>query len=236
MQKSRLSDNTVRYIIATVGIILVAMGAAVSIKSNFGTAPITSPPYMIFAWSEKFTVGQYTMMMHFIFIISQIIMLRRRFELRYLMQIPAAIVFGLITDFCIWTIDATVPATALGTRIGLCILSLVLTALGVTLEVIGNAWMLAGEMTTKAVSIVTRTKFSSAKVGFDTFLVLVSMAFGWLVFHNLWGSEDNTVIWIGTLVSALCTGLVMKLTEPLCHKLLDGLMAKWCLPRKDENQ
>ena len=148
MNSLNIKSSFARYATGTFGLILVAIGVALSIKSDLGTAPISCPPYVV-SLAGHFqigsftigTVGQYTMLMHLIFIVLQILLLRSRFRLEHLMQIPAAIVFGLLTDASIWAFS-WVSANTYAMQLILMALSIVITALGISLEVKGNAWML----------------------------------------------------------------------------------------------
>ncbi len=223
MNKDKAVNILLRYLVATLGLILVAVGVALSIKSDLGTAPISCPPYVVNLSNGKFTVGQYTMMMHAIFIITQVILLRKNFKLRYLMQIPAALVFGLLTDAAIMAFD-WIDVSAYIPRMILCILTVIVTALGVSLEVIGGAWMLAGEQTTAALAEVSGKPFSQVKIAFDVFLVILSAIFAWIVFNNPLGDGHNNVIREGTLILAIFTGLCMRLTDPLCEKLFGKML------------
>ena len=148
MNSLNIKSSFARYATGTFGLILVAIGVALSIKSDLGTAPISCPPYVV-SLAGHFqigsftigTVGQYTMLMHLIFIVLQILLLRSRFKLEHLMQIPAAIVFGLLTDASIWAFS-WISAGTYAMQLLLMALSIVITALGISLEVKGNAWML----------------------------------------------------------------------------------------------
>jgi len=84
--------------------------------------------------------------------------------------------------------------------------------------------MLAGEQTTAALSILTKAKFSTVKVAFDVFLVLVSAAFAMVAFGNPLGDGASVVIREGTIILALFTGLCMKLTDPLVEKVFGRLL------------
>lgn len=213
MKKSS-KDILIRYAIATLGLILVAIGVALSLKSNLGTAPVSCPPAVLNLRWGAISVGTFTWMMHLVFILSQIIILGRKFKLRFLMQIPAAFVFGYLCDAAIWLCQGIVVSNYL-TQMALCIATVVITAIGIRLEIIGNAWMLAGEKTTAVISEVTEWKFSNVKIGFDIALVILSMAFSWIVFRNIFGHDSHTVIREGTLILAILTGLCMKLTDPV---------------------
>ncbi len=222
---SVISSILVRYGVATLGLVLVGIGVALSIKSDLGTSPVSCPPYVVNLWNSKLTVGEYTMIMHMIFILAQVLMLGKKFKLRYLMQIPAAIVFGLITDLAIWAFDWIQVSTYAG-RMFLCVLTVIVTALGVSLEVLGGAWMLAGEQTTAAISEVTGLAFNRAKIAFDVFLVIISAAFAWIVFKNPLGHDHLYVIREGTLILAIFTGLCMRLTDPLAKAMFGKAIDK----------
>ncbi len=220
---SKAINLTIRYLVATLGLVLVAVGVALSIKSDLGTAPVSCPPVVLNLWDGKWTVGEYTIMMHLTFIIVQVLLLRRKFRLSYLMQIPAALVFGVLTDLAIWAFGWVEASTYLARAI-LCILTVIVTALGVSLEVAGGAWMLAGEQTTAAIAQVSGLKFRNVKVGFDVFLVAISAIFSLIVFGNPFGDGSSVVIREGTLVLALFTGLCMKATDPIAEKVFGRIL------------
>ena len=228
--KTDIESLIVRYLTGTIGLALVAVGVALSIKSDLGTAPVSCPPYVaslmggfdIFGFRIG-TVGQYTILMHLLFILLQMALLRRRFKLESLMQIPAALVFGILTDLSIWAFDWIV-AGSYGMRVLLMVLSIVITALGISLEVKGNAWMLAGEMTDAALADFLGIKFRNAKIGFDIFLVAAAAVTAWVAFGNPLGDSTENVIREGTVMSALLTGWCMRFTD----KIADGIIpARW---------
>lgn len=225
MKSKTFYDIFKRYTVATLGLVLVAFGVALSIHSNLGTAPISCPPYVLNLWKPSLTVGQFTMLMHGTFILIQITLLRRDFKLEHLMQIPAAILFGVLTDAAIWAFQWIEAPTYLSKMI-LCLVSILVTALGISLEVIGGAWMLAGEMTTLAISTVMKKKFPDVKIGFDVFLMVVAAAFAWLVFGNPSGNGNEVVIREGTILQAVLTGLAMRLTDPLAKAVSGNILKK----------
>ena len=139
------------------------------------------------------------------------------------MQIPAAFVFGYLCDVCIWLLK-DVQVTTYFTQMLLCILTVIITAIGVRLEIAGNAWMLAGEKTAVVLSEVSRISFSSIKVSLDVYMVVISALFAQLAFGSLSGDGANIVIREGTLILAIFTGLCMRVTDPLVDKLLKKVL------------
>jgi len=217
------SKIVVRYLVATLGLVLVAFGVALSLKSNLGTAPVSCPPAVLNLQWGAISFGTFTWMMHLVFIALQMAMKRKLWDVHYLLQLLAAFVFGYLCDFCIWIIK-DVEVTSYLMRMVFCLLTVLLTAIGIRLEVIGNAWMLAGEKVVVVFSEVTGIKFSNAKIGEDVLLVVLSAVFAWICFGNPSGNGEHIVIREGTLILAVFTGLCMKLTDPLVDKVFKPLL------------
>ena len=207
-----------RYTIATLGLTLVAIGVALSILSDLGTSPISCPPYVISLWGGL-TVGQYTAAMHFLFILLQIALLRKKFKAENLMQIAAAVVFGVLTDAAIWAFSWITPDNYISKAI-LMLLSCLITAAGISIEVRAKAWMLAGEMTVAAIAEVSGAKFRNVKIIFDCSLVAISSIISLAIFGSLYGKNDMVVIREGTLVSAFLTGYLMKFIDPWADRII----------------
>lgn len=225
--KQRISDILVRYSVATAGLVLVAIGVALSIKSDLGTSPISCPPYVISLWGGL-TVGQYTAAMHLLFILLQLALLRKKFKAEKLMQIAAAVVFGVLTDISLWACSWITPETY-SAKAGLMLLSCVVTAAGISIEVRANAWMLAGEMTVSAISEVSGVRFRNIKIAFDCSLVVISAVISFFLFGNLLGKGEDVVIREGTLVSALLTGFLMKYLDPVTEKVFGKVLDRYSI-------
>ena len=218
------NNIVVRYLVATLGLVLVAFGVALSLKSNLGTAPVSCPPAVLNLQWGAISFGTFTWMMHLVFIALQMIMKRKVLDSHYLLQLLAAFVFGYLCDACIWLIR-NVEVTSYLMKMVFCLLTVLFTAVGIRLEVIGNAWMLAGEKVVVVFSEVTGIKFSNAKIGEDVLLVVISAVFAWVCFGTPFGNgEEHVVIREGTLILALFTGLCMKLTDPLVDKVFKPLL------------
>ena len=217
------SNIVARYLVATLGLVLVALGVALSLKSNLGTAPVSCPPAVLNLKWTAISFGTFTWMMHLLFIALQMAMRRKVLDIHYLLQLLAAFVFGYLCDACIWILN-DVEITSYLMKIVLILMSVLLTAIGIRLEVIGKAWILAGDKVVDVFSEVTGIKFSNAKIGEDIILVVLSAAFAWICFGSPWGHGDQIVIREGTLILAALTGLCMKLTDPLVDRLFKPLL------------
>lgn len=213
-----------RYAISTLGLVFVALGVGLSIKSNLGISPPSCPPAILNLRWTAISVGTFTWMMHLLFILLQVLILRKRFRLSFLMQIPAAFVFGYLCDAAIWIFDAGVPATRYGLQLLLSLAAVVTTAVGIKLEVLGGAWMLAGDKTVAVLAEESRRPFGTVKVLFDVGLVAGTALLAWLFFGVLTGNGNIVIIREGTLILAVLTGLCMRLTDPLIERIFKKIL------------
>ena len=68
-----------RYLLLCAGLAIMAFGVAFSIKASLGTSPISSVPYVVSLFAPL-TVGTATIVMHCVFILLQILILRRQYH------------------------------------------------------------------------------------------------------------------------------------------------------------
>lgn len=212
-----------RWLVGTLGLVLIALGVALSLKSNLGTAPPSCPPAVLNLKWTAISFGTFTWMMHLLFIAAQMAMRRKVLDVHYLIQLAAAFVFGYLCDACIWVLHG-VEITSYLMKIVLILAAVLLTAVGIRLEVIGKTWILAGDQVVDTFSAVTGIKFSNAKIGEDILLVALSAGFAWICFGSPFGHGEEIVIREGTLILAALTGLCMKLTDPLVDKVFNPLL------------
>ena len=223
-----------RYLASTIGLLFVALGIALTIISNLGTSPLSCPPYILSLWARP-SVGEFTVMVNTALILVQLAVLRRQFKLKYLMQIPASFVFGYMIDFWLWALASVSPAT-LFARFALVIVSCIITAFGVSLEVGAQGWMLSAELTVYAFTKVSTKRFGTIKVWMDCLYVVIAAVISYLIFRNPFGYGEFTtipdvllsrvpgvVIGIGTIFSAIIPGWLMHLTDPWMDSLLTNL-------------
>lgn len=205
-----------RCIMLIFGLFIMAYGVSFSIKAGLGTSPISSLPYTV---SElvPLTVGTATIFLHCILIILQILILRKKYNPVQLLQLPIALIFGYLTDFTLMTMENVNPGNYIEQWV-LCLLGVLLVAIGVSCEVNANVIPLAGEGFTLAVCKAFSFQFPIIKVCFDCTLVAASCIIGFICQGKLIGVRE------GTVAAALLVGLVSKqitkyIIEPLIKRL-----------------
>lgn len=230
----KLKDILIRYSVASVGLFLVALGVALSIISNLGTAPLSCMAYLFNLKSPGITVGVFTWLVNLCYIFIQVALLRKKFKPSYLMQIVASAVFGYMIDLSVLMLSWLHPVGFVS-RLVVCVVAASVTALGVSLEVAANAWMLSAEMTVSALVQATGKPFGKLKIAMDSVIVLLSALLNLILFGNLFGSsfssisnvllavDDGVVIGLGTLILAVLPGALMKLTNAPAQKLMSAI-------------
>lgn len=191
-QLNRLSVYILkRYLFLLLGLSIMAFGVAFSIKASLGTSPISSVPYVVSLFAPL-TVGTATIIMHCVFIVMQILILRRDYHPIQLMQLPVAFFFGYLTDFGVWAVQGISYDTYWQQWI-ICIIGIFWVAVGVSLEVKAGVVVLAGEGVVLAICKVLPVKFGYMKVGFDVTLVVVACLLSVVFTGQLQGVREGTV-------------------------------------------
>jgi len=190
--------------VLAVGLFIMALGVALSVKANLGTSPISCVPY-VYCLGLPFTMGEITIVMHLVFVLLQVVLLRREFQPVQLLQLPIALVFGGLTDLTLHLVCASVHSTRYLDQGLLCLASCALVSFGVYLEVKARVVYLAGEGLSVAIAKVFQLDFGKVKVGFDVSLVSIGLASSGLLLHHLRGIRE------GTLAAALLVGSLVRL-------------------------
>ena len=202
-----------RYLLLLAGLAIMAFGVAFSIKASLGTSPISSVPYVVSLFAPL-TVGTATIIMHCVFILLQILILRKKYHPIQLMQLPVAFFFGYLTDFGVWAVQGITCDHYLQQWL-VCLVGIFLVAVGVSLEVKAGVVVLAGEGVVLAICKVLPVKFGYMKVGFDVTLVAIACVLSFVFTGRLQGVRE------GTVAAALLVGLIAK--------QLGKMLSKWKL-------
>lgn len=203
-----------------VGLFIMTIGIALSVKSDLGVSPVSSIPYtMTVVWGIE--MGLATFLFHIVLVLIQILLLRKRFKSKNLIQLAVGIVFGLFTTLCNYLVVDLIPGTDnMFIRILMLAVSIIVVAIGLYLYVPADVMPLAGEGTMLAVSEVTHFKFSNVKIGFDVIVSAVSLCTCLAAIGSM-GS-----VGAGTVVSAVLTGMVLGLITKLFEHKSDDKKIK----------
>lgn len=189
----------------------MTVGVAVCVRSMLGSSVISVLPYVFEsagkeALAPTLTIGQYTYIMNAIFVLGQICVLRRQFELVQLFQLLVGFVFGTLIDFNMslttWLFPNELWEKAVSQLAGCTILGL-----GIALEVRCGSITMPGEGLPIAISRVTGIEFPKAKIGVDSTLVVLGIA----ACYGFFGTWQWHIIGVGTLFAMFYVGMVVRL-------------------------
>ena len=193
-----------RYVLFIIGLFFAGIGVAFTKHGELGVSPISSVANVMSCKFTFFSIGYWLIFWNCVLIVGQILILRRDFKLYQILQIPLSFLFGFFTDFGMWLVSF-IPVPNYFIKLFMLFIGIVVLALGIALSVIANVIMNSGEAIVKAISDKTGFEFGNVKVAFDISCVTLALALSLLFF-------DFRIVGIreGTILSALCTGFVVK--------------------------
>jgi len=210
MYNRSISDYARRYLLLICGLVIMAVGVALSINAHMGISPISCLPYVLSQINDVMTVGQFTAAMHVFFVVLQIVLLRRGFAPYQLLQLLLGVVLGLMIDFALSVLAFLQPSNYLEQLLLLTISNL-MVGFGMYLEVKAGVLMVAGEGLVKAIARVTKTEFGKIKVFLDCTLVFISLSLGLYYANMVIGVRE------GTVFAAVFVGMSIKYLNNHVH-------------------
>ncbi|MDE5563604.1 MAG: YitT family protein [Oscillospiraceae bacterium] len=209
-----------RYILFIISLFFSAIGVAFTKHGELGVSPISSVANVL---SDRFTalsLGSWLIIWNVVLLLGQIVLLRRKFQLIQLLQIPLSFLFGWFTDFGMWLVSF-IPAERYPVRLLMVLIGIVILGFGISLSVIADVILNSGEAFVKAVSDTLHLQFGNVKIAFDILCVVIAVVLSLIFFDmRIVGTRE------GTIISAVFTGMTVKfytkfLKTPV-EKLLTG--------------
>jgi uncharacterized membrane protein YczE len=211
-----------RYSLFVCGLFFMSLGICLIIKSALGTSPISSIPYIL-SLQYPLTLGEFTFIINMLFLLLQVLILRRQFPAIQFLQIPMTVIFSCFIDvvmFLLTDLNPVIyPAKMLTLLLGCCAL-----AMGVALQIIGNVVMLAGEGLVYTIIKYWKFNLAHTKTLFDTCLVIVSVILSFLYFNEIRGIRE------GTFISAFAVGSIARFYIQHLSFINDEGHFIFCLP------
>lgn len=194
----------------------MTLGISLSVKSNLGVSPVSSIPYTI-TCITGLEMGKATILFHIVLVVMQILILRKAFQMKNLLQVVVGVIFGyLYHHFQIILFSFLPTPEHMTVRLLMMLGSTVLIAVGIFFYLPADIVPLAGEGAMKAVSDTTHIAFNKVKVGFDISMVVISLI-SCLVALGTLGS-----VGVGTIIAAVLVGSVL------------GVITKWFGEKRDK--
>lgn len=194
-----------RYFIYLLSLFIISLGASLSIKANLGTSPLICLPY-VSSLITKLTVGEVMFVFTLIFILIQVVLLRRDFERRQYLQLVVGTIFSFFVDFSLMLVNFINPVGYLS-QMALLLFSCVVVAFGVLLEIQTEIVYLPADGVIVAISKVLKKEFSTVKPFVDTSMVVIAAILSVVFLGYLAGVRE------GTVISAIIIGPIVKVLK-----------------------
>lgn len=207
-----------RYLLFIISLFISALGVAITKRGELGVSPISSVANVLSMKFDFLSLGNWLIIWNCALIIGQIVVLRKKFQPIQLLQVPLSFLFGVFTDVGMW-FASFIPNDNYIVCLLLVLVGTAVLGFGIALSVTANVIMNSGEAFVKAISDTLKKNFGNVKIFFDVSCVAASVALSLIFFDfTIVGTRE------GTVIAALCTGLVVKLCTRLFSKPLDRLL------------
>ena len=178
----------------------MAFGVAFSIKSTFGTTPISSIAYSL-ALCTGIDIGITTFIFNAALVFIQMIILRSKFKTKRLLQFINCVLFGYFTNVTLYIIYSLNIPDNLFINILLIFLSIFLIALGIFIYMPADIAPLPGEGCVESIAIVTT-------------MVIIAFLMCFFFYTNPFESVN-----IGTVISAVMVGFTLRQIAKLYNQV-----------------
>lgn len=205
-------EKLLRYGLFVVGLFFIALGIAFTIRANLGISPVSSVPKVMSEKITSLTFGTWMFIWNCVFLTGQILILRKKFKLIQMLQLPLSVLFGVFSDLGL-EIVKYIPCNSIVVQFVLLLVGILILGFGVTLSVKANIILNAPEAFAKVVADTTKKQFPTMKVAVDVTCVVISTFLSLLFFGKL------GAIGVGTVITALLVGTSVKMYLFIFKKL-----------------
>ena len=201
-----------RYLLFIAGLFFEGVGVAFTKHGELGVSPISSVANVMYSLIPSLSLGTWLLIWNCLLLVAQILILQ-------LLQIPLSVLFGVFTDIGMLMVSG-IPVEVYGSKLLMLGIGIFILAFGIELTVIANVVLNSGEALVKDISDKVKKPFGNVKVAFDISCVVAAVMLSLIFFHGqIIGTRE------GTIISALCTGLVVKLYAKMIAKPVNAVLA-----------
>lgn len=216
MKNLRLVRKSIIYIL---GLFTLAIGIALSVKSNLGVSPVTSIPFVL-GRIFGISLGTATVIIYFINMAVQAALLRREYKPVNLFQIGISFLFGFFTDAALYLTSFLPVTDNLIVRFVYIAVGTCCVALGVMLYLTTSLISLPTDGTVQAIAHKFKFKLHKVKIAYDCVSTSLALILSLLVLQGIEG------LGIGTVIAALGVGRMLGVFSSLLKekllRFLDG--------------
>lgn len=191
-----------RLVLMLAGTASVAFGIALSRATDLGVSAISCIPGVL-SFATPWTIGAWTLITNILFVLVQVVLLRREYHPLQLLCIPFIAVFSWMIDLFV-PLCAAIPMPAYSARMASSLVSCLFIALGVWMQKNTALIMLPGDGIVQAISHVCGREFGKVKVGFDVSNIALGAIISLVSMGGLYGVRE------GSVLTACLVGFVIR--------------------------
>lgn len=207
-----------RYCVFFAGLMFVSFGIAFVTKASLGTSPISALPYTLSLIIPKLTLGNWTILFSFLFMILQMIMLGRETKkTEIIIQIAITFAFGYFIDFSLFLIKAFSPQMY-AVKMASLILGCFIIAFGAYLETVADVAMIPADAFIRALVKVTKKEYGMVRMISDVTMTLSAAALCLIFLGELTGVRE------GSIIGAILIGNIIRFYSRKFVKLAEFLV------------
>ncbi len=201
------------------GQLVLAFGVAFAIKGDLGISPVSSPSYAIFNTLQhhgilNISYGTCVTAVYLLYVLVQILILRRQFKLVNLFQIVVSTVFGWFVDFATAVVGPTFEM-AYPLRLLLLAVSILLIAVGISFYLGASILPMPSEGMGLAITQkLKKHPYHRVKIVLDCIFVAAAIAITFFGIGRVLGVHE------GTVLTAVLVGPAMGLLKPFLQPLI----------------
>jgi len=201
------------------GLFILALGIALSVKSDLGVSPVSSAPYVL-SRITGLSLGTTTIIVYLFCMALQAAILRRDYRLKNLFQIAVSFLFGYFTDAALF-LTSFLPATDnYAVRFVYLAAGICCVALGVLLYLTASLVALPTDGTVQAAAFKGGFKLHRVKIVNDCVYTATALALSLAFLGNVSG------LGVGTVIAAFGVGRMLGAFTRLLEKPLLRFLGK----------
>jgi len=200
MARNNRIKNLILYI---AGLFILSIGVGISVASNLGVSPVSALPYVI-SKITGFELGMCTTGVFVLYLLIQIVIMRKEFKVISFVQIAVSFLFGFFVRVSTPLMSFLNFTDNYAYRLLLCGIGIIVVGIGVFMYVSSDVIPLPTEGVMLAISKKTGIQFSTAKIIFDISSVAVAVILSLAFLHRFEGVRE------GTVLAAVFVGFVVK--------------------------
>ena len=206
-ERPSVASWVARAVMYVIGIAVLALGVSFSRRAGLGLSMLVAWPAVMadIDPSEAHNMGWYVGAVFVLYVLLEILVLRRDFKPLQLLQVPISLMYGSLVN--LWNgVSSAIPVPNYLAQVALTLLSVLTMAVGVSTYLTADVVPLSSEGIVLAAAKVSGRPFPKIKQAFDLTLIALALV------TSLIGLHEVRYVREGTVLAALCLGPLIGVT------------------------